>query len=374
MVQEGELMSNVFDYLTWRNDLPFSVNPVNAVDSLIFSCLSYLRLQPAIQKQSEISIRDASAFFKQAKPEEIQYRVQEDMELLHKMAEGSRYQDVLLCGYIDHLDASMEKQFSAVTCLLDDQLMLIAFRGTDNTLVGWKEDFNMTFMDTIPSQLEAVRYVETMAAAYPNHRIVLCGHSKGGNLAVYAGACCSSSIQSRIQTVFNHDGPGFSKAVLQGESYRQIAGRIETFVPQSSVVGMLLEHEEHYTVISSNQISLWQHDPYSWEVLGADFIRLDRVDKQSVILDAAIKQWISELDRSQREAFIDAIFQILSNTNAASFKEMNENRMRSTALILKALNSTDKQTRKMLSDITFKLMASAKSAIEGNLSKDKTTK
>ena len=229
------------------------------------------------------------------------------------------------------------------------------------------------FLDTIPSQQEAVQYLEAMAIAYPDRRIILCGHSKGGNLAVYAAAFCSFAIQNRIQRVYNHDGPGFSAETLQAAGYRSIAQRIETFVPQSSVVGMLMEHEEHYTVISSTQISLWQHDPYSWEVLGPDFVRLDALDRQSIVLDSTIKHWISELDRSQREAFTDAVFQILSNTNAASFKEMNENRMHSTALILKALNRTDKQTKKMLSDIILKLLSSAKSAIETNLENGKPT-
>lgn len=366
-------MSNLFDYLTWRNDLTFSKVPCCAVDTLICSCLSYLRLQPVFAKQDMLYVKRASEIIRAINPEEIHFRVKEDLQLLHKMAEGNRYGNVILCGYVDHLDPSMEKQFSALTCLLEDDVMLITYRGTDNTLVGWKEDFNMTFLDTIPSQKEAVQYLETMAIAYPDRRIILCGHSKGGNLAVYAAAFCSFAIQNRIQRVYNHDGPGFSAETLQAAGYRSIAQRIETFVPQSSVVGMLMEHEEHYTVISSTQISLWQHDPYSWEVLGPDFVRLDALDRQSIVLDSTIKNWISELDRSQREAFTDAVFQILSNTNAASFKEMNENRMHSTALILKALNRTDKQTKKMLSDIILKLLSSAKSAIETNLENGKPT-
>lgn len=366
-------MSNVFDYLTWRNDLTFSAVPCCAVDTLICSCLSYLRLQPAFAAQNMLCVQTASEIFKQTRPENIHYRVNEDLQLLYKMAEGNRYGKVILCAYIDHLNPSMEKQFSALTCLLEDDVMLITYRGTDNTLVGWKEDFNMTFLDAIPSQKEAVQYLEAMAAAYPKRRIILCGHSKGGNLAVYAGAFCTTAVQRRILQVYNHDGPGFSAETLKTAGYRSIAQRIETFVPQSSIVGMLMEHEEHYTVISSTQISLWQHDPYSWEVLGPDFVRLNNVDRQSIILDSTIKHWIGELDRSQREAFTDAVFQILSNTNAASFKEMNENRMRSTALILKALNRTDRQTKRMLSDITLKLMASAKNAIEANLVNEKQT-
>ena len=150
------------------------------------------------------------------------------------MAEGNRYGNVILCGYVDHLDPSMEKQFSALTCLLEDDVMLITYRGTDNTLVGWKEDFNMTFLDTIPSQKEAVQYLEAMAIAYPDRRIILCGHSKGGNLAVYAAAFCSFAIQNRIQRVYNHDGPGFfrrnaasSRLSLYCTAYRNLCSTIQ---------------------------------------------------------------------------------------------------------------------------------------------------
>ena len=144
-------MSNLFDYLTWRNDLTFSKVPCCAVDTLICSWLSYLRLQPVFDKQDMLYVKRASEIIRAINPEEIHFRVKEDLQLLHKMAEGNRYGNVILCGYVDHLDPSMEKQFSALTCLLEDDVMLITYRGTDNTLVGWKEDFNMTFLDTIPS-------------------------------------------------------------------------------------------------------------------------------------------------------------------------------------------------------------------------------
>lgn len=361
-------MSNLFDYLTWRRDIRFCADSCRAVDTLLFSCLSYLRFQPVFEKHHRITIQDAAFMVSRIDTKELHYRVEEDVMLLLEMAKGERYANVLLCDYVDHLDSSMEKQFSAITCLLDEDTMLIAFRGTDNTLIGWKEDFNMAFMDTVPSQIEAVQYLETMAIAYPNRCIVVTGHSKGGNLAVYASAFCSPQIQERIQHVYNHDGPGFSAKILQTPGYQAITKRVETFVPQSSIVGMLMEHEEHYTVVSSTQVALWQHDPYSWQILGPDFVTLDGVDKQSIIFDAAIKNWIAELEPSQREAFIEAIFLILNTTNATSFKELNENRMHNAALIVKAINSTDKQTKAMLSEITHKLLTSAKQAIETNRS------
>lgn len=361
-------MTNVFDYITWRGDLTFAQDELHAVDSLLFCCISYLRYQALLpDEDSCLSIKELAAQAKQLEEDKLYGRVEDDKRLLYAMAEAPRFQDVRLTHYIDHIDPSSEKQFSALTCILDDTHLLIAFRGTDNTFVGWKEDFNMTFLETIPSQLEALAYVKTIAKRYPKHRIYTAGHSKGGNLAVFASAFIDKAIQPRLLHIYNHDGPGFDANILKQEGYQAICERIQTYVPQSSVVGMLMEHEEHYTVISSTQISLWQHDPYSWEICGNDFIRLSRVDTSSIVLDTTIKHWIADLSKEQREAFIDAIFAILSTTNAESFKELNENRMKNVAIMLKAFNETDKETRKMVSDILKKLFGSMKETIDGTL-------
>ena len=214
--------------------------------------------------------------------------------------------------YRNELLPEMESQFAAVTWLLPGGSALITYRGTDTTLTGWKEDFNMSFQTCVPAQEKALWYLEAFAKGHPTMPILVAGHSKGGNMAVYAAARCQPELQARLTAVHNHDGPGFQAAILREPGYREVLTRVRTFVPQSSVVGMLLEHEESYTVVRSRQLSLLQHDPYSWEVLGGDFICLEEVDENSRFLDGTIKTWLGQTSLQERNDFVDAVFELLT--------------------------------------------------------------
>ncbi len=231
-----------------------------------------------------------------------------------------------------------------------------AFRGTDNTLVGWKEDFNLSFLDTIPGQWAARDYLEKIAERCPG-TLYAGGHSKGGNLAVFAAAVCSPEVQARIRSVYNNDGPGFSGAVLEQPGYQAVLGRIQTFVPQSSVVGMLLEHEEPYTVVRSGQVGLMQHEPYSWEVLGSDFVRLKQVTQGSRLVDQTIKTWLSELSRQEREAFVEALFELLENADIRHLSEAAKPKNLYT--ILQKLGREDDKTRLMIARVLSRLVWAA---------------
>lgn len=169
----------------------------------------------------------------------------------------------------------------------------------------------MSFQPQVPAQEKALRYLEAFARVWTGP-ICLAGHSKGGNLAVYAAAKTVPQIQDRILFAHNHDGPGFHSAMLAEPGYRAMVPKLRTFVPQSSVVGMLLEHEEPYTVVRSRQLSLLQHEPFSWEVLGGDFVRMEEIDENSRFLDQTIKTWLAQTSMAERNAFVDAVFELLT--------------------------------------------------------------
>ena len=268
-------MANMFDYLTWRGDLTLSQSPFQDVDSLILSTLAYVFFDGILSESMEETVTIAQAaelYF--ARPQEVwKSRVEEDWELLKHLAESERFSKMELCGYVNKLDFAAEKQFSALTILTGDGMAFVAFRGTDSSSVGWKEDFNMSFMDTVPSQQEAGIYL-CRAAEYFSGKLRVGGHSKGGNLAVFAAAMCPEKVQERIVAVYNHDGPGFREGMLQREGYRAMLPRVQTFVPQSSVIGMLLEHEEEYVVIRSSQKGIMQHDPYSFSFSSSSWRRV----------------------------------------------------------------------------------------------------
>ena len=341
-------MGTMFDYLKWRGDLTFSQDPPNGVDALIFSTLSYIHYGGLVESKPLVPVRlreAAEYFFTREDPEQY-VRVEKDLDLLQQAAMTTRFGNSRLVMYRDSLIPEQETQFAAVTFLLDDGTAFLAFRGTDYTLVGWKEDFNMSFQQTVPAQRLAQQYVREVAAEF-ELPLRLGGHSKGGNLAVFAAARSGPLLQQRILEVYNNDGPGFTKYLMGDPGYLAMVPRIKTFIPQSSVIGMLLEHEEPYTVVKSRTVSVLQHDPYSWEVLGRNFITVEEIDEDSRFLDATIKSWFSDMTNQERGRLVDVMFTLLGSGGVDTTMEIFH--PRNTLNYLKVL-STDENMRNVLSE------------------------
>lgn len=352
-------MANVFDYLDWRGDLPFSASPFSPPDNLILSCLSYVHFGGIVGGVGEepVSLHRAAQLFAASGEESERERVPADGELLKKAAQTRRFGSLRLCQYVSRLDFEAEKQFSAVTFLLPDSSLFAAFRGTDSTLVGWKEDLNMSFLESVPAQRDALAYLKDTAARFPGP-LRAGGHSKGGNLAVYAASNAPRAVQDRLLAVYNNDGPGFSGDLLRRPGHLRLGERVHTFVPQSSIVGMLMEHEERYTVIRSSGAGPMQHDPYSWEILGPDFIRLESVSDGSRFLDRTLRDWLSRLGQEDRRGFIDSLYEIFSATNAVSLSDLSTNRLKNAHAILQASNRLTREEKLRLARVLSLLLAS----------------
>jgi len=306
-------MEGVFQYLQWRGDLSFLQDPPNEVDALIFSALSYVSYGDSVRNNPDdpVLLQYAAQEFLSGTDLENRVRVKRDIELLKAASETRRFGTCKLCRYQDMLIPEQETQFAAVSFLLDDGSAFIAFRGTDYSLVGWKEDFNMSFQQTVPAQRLALQYTRDFATQYLLP-LRLGGHSKGGNLAVFAAARSSPTIQARILQVYNNDGPGFTEYLIGDPGYLTMVPRIKTFVPQSSVIGMLLEHEEPYKIIKSTQVSLLQHEIYSWEVIGKHFVQMEEITSDSRFLNQTIKNWIADLSIRERNVLVDTLFDLLA--------------------------------------------------------------
>lgn len=354
-------MSDVFDYLYWRGDLSLKSDPLNEIDSMILARLSYIPFEYAIDQNSntDISILELSEMLISLPDLEDKVLIKEDVNLLIALSESSRFKNMKISKFVNQVDIKTQTQFSAITIQMDEQQYYVSFRGTDNTLIGWKEDFNMSFTFPVPAQKLAEQYLTQIANA-KSGRFIIGGHSKGGNLAVYAAANCHSYIQKRIDAVYNFDGPGFNKKFLQTPGYINIDNLVHTFVPQSSIVGMLLEHEEKYTIVHSTQVFILQHDIYSWEVLPNKFESLESVTNSSKFIDSTLKAWIANMDYNQLEKFIDAIYMILAKTNVQTLKELSENWFANTKNIIKSLSDLDDETRIAITKTLFALMKSAK--------------
>ena len=356
-------MGNIFDYLTWRGDLTFTQDPPNAVDALIFSTLTYVGYGETAERPPESAAslrRCAEEFFALENPES-RVRSKKDMELLRCAAATARFGQCGLCLYRSVLLPEQETQFAAMTFLLDDGSMFLAYRGTDNSLVGWKEDFNMTFQQTIPAQRLAQEYIREAALAHTAPMRVA-GHSKGGNLAVFAAARCSPMVRKRILTVYNNDGPGFTKYMIGDPGYNAIVPRIQTYIPQSSVIGMLLEHEEPFIVIRSKSVGIMQHDPYSWEVEGPHFLPVQEVTESSQFLDATIKNWFAGMTNRERNQLVEVLYGLLTTGEVENAADIFQ--PKNIRTYVKALSS-DADMRHILSTEFQGLLEAAKKAKAG---------
>jgi hypothetical protein len=347
--------SGIFDYIEWRGDLSFTVDPFNAVDNIIFSVFSYYPLDNIVPhdfEQQPVLFTDAiHALIKQEKsnPEiQRQYIFKTDQtDLLEALLDTPRYKNIKLCAYVNKIDQTREMQFSALTFVSQDCPSYVAYRGTDLTLVGWKEDFNMIFTEAIPAQLEAAAYLNTVSH-FLKRPFYVGGHSKGGNLAVYAASFCKPKIQNRILSIYNNDAPGFNKKTTGTKEYKAIEEKIQTYIPQDSVIGLLFEHQHNYIVVKSNENGFMQHNPFSWQVLKNDMVQVPQITKQSKFVNKTLMLWLDGMDYQTRQQFIDSLYDILITTDVKSIPEFTDKWLKNTILLLKSMTNLDKETKDML--------------------------
>ena len=358
-------MPNLFQYVEERGRLSFDQLPFTEADALVMTRLSYLPFEDAVFPDFDATVTIATAterFFTTTNPT-IYVVMPEDPDLLQLLAETPRYKDLRLSGYRNIVDLRQEKQFAALTIALPDGSHFLSFRGTDNTLIGWKEDFNMTYLTPVPAQEEAVRYIEEFASKTPSEMLIG-GHSKGGNLAMYAGAFCSEPVQNRIRNVYNHDGPALHPNLRTSTGYLRIRDRIQTYIPQSSVVGILMNPENTFTVIDSSQKGIMQHDLYSWEIEHDRFRRMEEMTRRSLFIARTMNEWMLSVENDQRELFLGTMFEILRGTGAETVTDLTKKWQRKALTALKSIRGMDPHFRKNLSRAFRLLFRSGKRNIE----------
>ena len=238
-------------------------------------------------------------------------------------AANPRFAPVAMNAFDERFDPRAQTQFAALTYRLPDGTLAVAFRGTDDSLVGWKEDFNMAFQYPVPAQVSAADYLTRVAALWEGP-IVLMGHSKGGNLAVYAAMNAPDEVRERVRTVYSLDGPGFPADVVHGRAYARVRDRIVKIVPDSSVIGMVLETPERCTVVKSDVEGLMQHFAFSWQMRGGEFVQVEDLAASSHLFNASLNRWMANLTQEQREHAVDAMFSVMAAGGADNIGDMVE--------------------------------------------------
>ena len=356
-------MANVCDYVKWRGDITLEQSKFNEIDNLILSRFSYFPFDEIIKENEVVTIKELSERFKKQDISKLPILWKDDIDLFPLMGKSERFGTLLATKYINKIDPEQEKQFSAITVLMPDDTIFVSYRGTDNTIVGWKEDLNMSFKSHIASQISAKKYLEIIAKEYPDKRIRIGGHSKGGNIAVYAATFAPKEIKDRIINVYNNDGPGFCDDVIETPEYQDMIKKVHTYIPQSSVIGRLMNHREKYTVVESVQKGIMQHDLYSWQVIGTEFVTLEEVTNGSEFVDKTIKNWLENVEPEKREQVIDVVFDILNTTDAQTMKEIKSNWFSNARTMMTSYKNIDNETKDMIWKAVGELLKSAKNNI-----------
>ena len=358
-------MADIFEYLDWRADVPFSVAPFNEVDNLILSELAYTDFSGVVPESfRKVPLSSAcEQFFRTHSEEELLRSTSFTAKaplLMQHMLTGRRFGRMCLSHHINHLDAEKTAQLSATTFLLDDRTAYVAFRGTDSTLVGWKEDFDIGWLSETTGQQLAVAYLEQVASRVRSP-LRVGGHSKGGNFAVFASAFCSSQTQDRILSVYCNDGPGYRDEIVRQPGYQRILPRMIRIVPDTSMIGMLLSTQAACNVVRSSASGILQHDGFTWQVRRDQFESAE-LSETGKILDRVLDSWIDGMDDLTRKSVTDTIFSAFEATGADTFHEMSQQKWKAAESILGYIFSAPREKQSELFRLAAELIKSGSQA------------
>ncbi len=355
----------LLDYLQWRNDVPLSVSPFNEVDNVIFSYLSYIDFRDL--KEDWNGFFDLKELFQDFCEKHSLEEIQTTGEfteraplLLKEMMEGERFSATKVGYYAEDFDKDQVKQFAALVFLLPDGRNYISFRGTDKTITGWKEDFLMSCQSETAGAKEAVAYFNKIAPVLEGE-LILGGHSKGGNFAMYAAAFCEAEHKERIMQVYNNDGPGFREEIIQSPEFQELLPKIITIAPQSSIIGQLLSNPAEQHVIHSMAKGILQHDAMTWEA-EKDTLVSSELDELSEYTKTTLGSWLESMDDETRESLCTTAFSLIESTKSETFIEFSGNLMKNMETIWKEMGNLPEEKKKEIMNALSNLIESSKQA------------
>ena len=318
-------MEIIFDYLDQVAYDSIYETPFNELDMLMLTEITYLPFDQIVSNQ--ISPDCTCRLFEAAEkvPQDLSMLVTKNrLKLLEKVASSTRFKNIKLMGYVNDIDPDVQKQFAAMIFKIKPETYVLTFRGTDDSIIGWKEDFHMTYMDQVPAQKTAVNYLRKAMDALPG-QFILTGHSKGGNLASYAASQIEPKYQERIQSIYSYDAPGLNHSVITSQGYQTISDKIKRYIPQGSIVGMMLETPKQAQIVKSTAIGgLAQHDTFSWQISDQTFVLLDNLNPDSLQVDKTLKNWVDSVSDEELKDFFDLFFGLILDAGISSINDLTK--------------------------------------------------
>ncbi len=338
-------MGNVVNYIKWRGDLSFTNAPFNEVDNLALSLLVYNDfggIVPGKDESASISVKDASEWYFTSHSLENLTRLDFDW-ILYYMAKTGRFGELKLSDYVDINDSDRNMMFTAMTIHLPDGTLFVSFRGTTMEIDDWRMDFQISF-EEIEAQRAAARYLKHITEKYAGD-IYVGGHSKGGNLAVYAAMNAPYVVRNRIKRIYSNDGPGFAPELLDEEKFLEIKDRITHIVPTFCVVGMLFELNVPHHIVASDGEKILQHSGMTWKVEGDHFVKKRYMTEESMVYNKAIDDWIGNATIEQRRAFTRDIFDSMKSAGAVSIYDISKGGFHDFGTILLSAANSESKTK-----------------------------
>lgn len=351
-------MSTKFDYLAWRGDLTFSADGFNEVDGSILAMLSYIDYKKFFG--DEVVFKDAARrYCPDKKYDSVKLGLIIPSKKINKLfctaAETRRFGSVRVSDYKAKTSVPENCQFAAVTFHLPNRRAVVAFRGTDDSLVGWREDCCLSFCEEIPAQRMAVEYLEMIAEKYPDERLYIVGHSKGGNLAMYSTVKCSDGARAKIIRAYCYDAPGLSESLASSREFRTAKRKLAVIIPQSSFIGTMFCVGGHYTVVNGTARGALQHDSFTWEVEGAGFKHLPELSERGKKNAQQFKESMDRMSEAEKREFVDMLFSIVESTGAHTLTDITGGKFKSVAALIKNYSGMDKDKKELMMGLFLKL-------------------
>ena len=347
-------MGNIMDYISWRGDLSFEQSQFNEVDNLILACFSYVNLDgiPAVTKHKGIGLKKLTKEFmklhtmKELEADKSFIRLAPFMMM--EMAKSVRFGKCVVRNYVNDIVTEAEQQFAAMEIVLEDGTSYVSFRGTDDTIIGWKEDFNLS-TGVVPAQKRAIEYLQKISE-HTDGMLRVGGHSKGGNLAIYGSVMCKSAHE-KILEIYSNDGPGFSREFQELPETKEMMPKIIRIIPEYSIIGTLLEHEKEPVIVASSSKGLLQHDGFSWEVQGPALVRRDSLNKTALRFIEILHKWIDGMDTEQKRLLIEDLFATLQASGYENLSEVQSGGLKSLAAMVKRVEKFAPESRGMMQEL-----------------------
>lgn len=348
-------MGIIRDYLDWRGDITMDYSPFNEVDNFIVAKIGtpdFTGIVPS--SEQKISLSEAVGLYKSLYGDAGKYlgalASPNICETLFRLPTIERFKDLKLSGFAKVLCEEENEQFSALTIELPDGRYYVSFRGTDDTVLAWKENFMMSVEESVAAQRDALEYLEWAASNYPG-KLIVGGHSKGGNLAVYAAVCTRPDIQNRITDVYNNDGPGFRPEFYENPGYARIRDRIHTILPRHSLVGTLLQQDENVTVVNDSCRGMGAHDGFTWQVSRNGFVRsANGLSRSSRSFDESMNTMMDNMSIEERKAVIGEIFDIIGSTGSSTITDIVDRRWHQAKTMAKTYKNSP-EVKKFISTV-----------------------